>query len=295
LIREGSTVSPSDWKIVVAGHAGFCPGVKRATDIAFRTAEKAKQIVYTIGPLIHNPDVIAELDRAGVKVIDSVDDISQGTVIVRSHGLPPDQIAKAKTKGLTVIDATCPFVRKAQDYAHLLYQEGYLVVIIGDADHPETKAILGHTGPGARVAACVEDLDDLVHQERIGVVFQTTQYYLKCKHILARLLMSSTELKIYNTMCSTSWLRQEEAIKLASEVDLMLVVGGKNSANTKRLAEICREEGVNCYLVENSTQIDPLWFTNGIRKVGITAGASTPEDSIEAVVARLNQLKTKSK
>jgi len=269
--------------------------VKRATDIAFRTACEAQKVVYTIGPLIHNPDVIAELDRAGVKVIDSVDDIDEGTVIVRSHGLPPDQIEKARAKGLTVIDATCPFVRKAQEYAHKLYQEGYLVVIIGDADHPETKSILGHTGPGARVAACTDDLHDLLHQERIGVVFQTTQYYLKCKHILAHLLMSSTELKIYNTMCSTSWLRQEEAIKLASEVDLMLVVGGRNSANTKRLAEICHEAGVNCYLVENAAEIDPQWFVNGIRKVGITAGASTPKDSIEAVVTRLNQLKTKSK
>ena len=278
-------------EIIVAEHAGFCPGVRRAIDIAFRAADEVNGVVYSIGPIIHNPTVIADLDRVGVKAVDSVDEVEKGTVIIRSHGLPPEEIAKARAKGLKVIDATCPFVRKAQEYAHRLYQAGYLVVVIGDPHHPEVKGILGHTGPEARVASSEEDLDDMIHVERIGVVFQTTQYYLKCKRVLARLLMSATELRIFNTMCSTSWQRQEEALKLAERVDLMLVVGGRQSANTQRMAEICREKGVNCYLVEEAKDIDPEWL-RGKASVGVTAGASTPQKSIEEVVARLNQLKT---
>jgi small subunit ribosomal protein S1 len=280
-------------EIIVAEHAGFCPGVRRATDIAFKAGQEETGKVCTIGPLIHNPEVIEELKKAGVAVANSVDEVHEGTVIIRSHGLPPSDIEKARAKGLRIIDATCPFVRKAQEYAHRLYNDGYLLFIIGDPDHPEVKGILGYTGPLARVAKDENDIKDLIHRERIGVVFQTTQYYLNCKHVLARLLMCSTELRIFNTMCSTSYQRQEEALAIAAQVDLLLVVGGKASANTQRLAEICREKGVTCYLVENAEQINPEWFI-GVSKVGVTAGASTPKRTIDAVVQRLNQLKTKS-
>ncbi|MFO7820419.1 MAG: 4-hydroxy-3-methylbut-2-enyl diphosphate reductase, partial [Halanaerobacter sp.] len=277
-------------EILVGDYAGFCFGVDRAMGIAFNAGEAQEGEVYTLGPLIHNPQAVSKLNNVGVKVADDIKDVAEGTIIIRSHGVAPEVITEAKEKDLEVINATCPFVKKAQEKAKHLKEEGYQVLISGDKNHPEVAGILGFTNEQAIVIEDESDFSKIPKTDKIGVIVQTTQSISRLQNLVNHLLPKVKDLKVHNTICTTTSQRQEEAAKLSQEVELMMVLGGYNSANTNRLAEICHEHGVPTHHVEMAEELQADWFTN-IKKVGITAGASTPNWIIKEAVKRMEEIK----
>ncbi|MGM0501906.1 MAG: bifunctional 4-hydroxy-3-methylbut-2-enyl diphosphate reductase/30S ribosomal protein S1 [Bacillota bacterium] len=275
--------------ILLGDYAGFCFGVNRAMELAFETGENQDEKVYTLGPLIHNPQAVQKLNNVGVDLTDSIEDVEEGTIIIRSHGVAPEVIEKAEKKGLKVVNATCPFVKKAQEKAKMLKEEGYKIIISGDQNHPEVIGILGHTDNQAVVVEDESDFSKISNENKIGVITQTTQSFSHLKKLVDYLLPKVKNLKVHNTICTTTNQRQKEAAKLAKKVDLMIVIGGYNSANTNRLAEICRENDVSTHHVETAEELQADWFTN-IKKVGITAGASTPNWIIKEAVKRMEEI-----
>jgi 4-hydroxy-3-methylbut-2-enyl diphosphate reductase len=276
-------------EIIVAQKAGFCFGVKRAIQTAYDTAYETEGEVATLGPLIHNPQVVSRLKEMKVRPVEGLDELRGDTLIIRSHGVPKEVIDDAEGRGLRVINATCPFVKKAQNYASLLQEEGYRVVIVGDKRHPEVRGILAYAVGSALVAEDAEDLDVLGKVARIGVVSQTTTTLERFQRVVGRCLELAGEVKVFNTICDATSIRQREAQEIARKVDVMLVLGGKNSGNTTRLSELCRETGTPTYHTETAAEIDPIWV-RAAGKVGITAGASTPQWIIADVVAFLRRL-----
>ncbi|MBI5043966.1 MAG: 4-hydroxy-3-methylbut-2-enyl diphosphate reductase [Nitrospirae bacterium] len=273
-------------EIIIAKNAGFCFGVKRAIKLAFDTAKDCGKDVYTLGPIIHNPQVVKKLAEEGVSAVESCSKIEKGVVILRSHGVTPDVIKDINKNENRIIDATCPFVKKAQRYATQLKEDGYQIIIVGDEKHPEVKSIIGYAGKGVIVTETGEGISELVRNKKVGIVSQTTQSRANLLKVIDESLKSAREVKILNTICDATSIRQEEAQEIAREVDLMLVVGGRNSANTTRLAAICKEELEKVYHIEVADEIDEEWF-KGVDMVGITAGASTPDWIIEEIVHRL--------
>ncbi|MEK7713185.1 MAG: 4-hydroxy-3-methylbut-2-enyl diphosphate reductase [Deltaproteobacteria bacterium] len=275
-------------EIVLAKSAGFCFGVKRATRMAFQEAESGNPDTYTLGSIIHNPQVVDKLASAGVSVKNDVESINQGTVIIRSHGVTLDEIDRARKKGLRIVDATCPFVKKAQDLTTLLREEGYFVVIVGDEEHPEVKSIISYGGKDVIVVNSPDKLETLPKKKKIGVVAQTTQSFDNLKAIVNECLGKVGELRVFNTICGATAIRQDQSRDIALEVDCMIVVGGYSSANTNRLAEICKSIQPNTHHVEVAAELDSAWFS-GVKRVGVTAGASTPEWIIDDVVKRIKE------
>lgn len=278
-------------KVLLAEKAGFCFGVKRAMSIAEETARtSSSKPVYTFGPLIHNPQAVSYLESIGIHPVDSLDNIEPGKLIVRSHGLPPQLIVSAKEKGFEIIDATCPFVRRAQDLAKTLLGEEYVVAVIGEADHPEVIGIVGHTGGQAIIIESSDDIEQLRGKKKIGIVTQTTQSIEYFKLLVSRILEIGEEIRIFNTICSATKERQESTLRLAARADIMLIIGGKNSANTTHLTQLSRETGKPTYHIESADEINVKWL-EGRRIVGISAGASTPSHVIKEVVDYLGSLK----
>lgn len=272
-------------EIFLADKAGFCFGVKRAINTAFEAAGKGR--VYCLGPLIHNPQEVERLNQAGVSTVENLSSLKPGDfVIIRSHGVPPGVLAQARDKGLNIIDLTCPFVSKAQRDAEALKKEGYQVVVVGEKKHPEVQSILGYAGEDAVVVEKAADTEGLELRSRLGVVAQTTQSYGNFSEIVLKLLRLSKEIKVFNTICSSTKERQDAARTLAGQVDVMLVVGGRNSANTSRLADLCKREGKHTYHIELADEIRREWL-NGASKIGVTAGASTPDWVVEGVIKQL--------
>lgn len=275
-------------KVVVAKHAGVCYGVERALKLAEEAAASGG-VVSTLGPLIHNPQAVAQLKEHGVRVAATLDDASEGILVIRSHGVGPDIIDEAHRRGLDVVDATCPHVSKAHQAAARLAAEGYAVIIVGEADHPEVEGILGYAGEKALVVQSPEELPDVLPGRRIGIVVQTTQSASRLAAIVERILPRVSELRVHNTICSATGQRQRSAEELASTVDVMVVVGGYNSGNTTRLVEICRGSCPDVYHVETSAELDPEWF-EGCETVGVTAGASTPDEQIQGVIRAIEAM-----
>lgn len=269
-------------EIIVARHAGVCYGVRRAFTLATEAAESSES-VKTLGPLIHNPLAVEQLREQGIDVTDAIEDIDSGTVVVRSHGVAPSVIEAAKERGLTVVDATCPHVTAVQEAAGLLASEGYAVFIVGEEDHPEVEGILGWAGEGARVVESAADLPERIGSRKVGVVVQTTQSADRLAEVVTDLLLRAGELRVFNTICAATTLRQQAAADLAADVDAVIVVGGHMSGNTTRLAEISRRTCDRVHHIESAAELDRAWF-DGVERVGITAGASTPEEHIESVV-----------
>jgi (E)-4-hydroxy-3-methyl-but-2-enyl pyrophosphate reductase len=272
-------------EVYLADKAGLCFGVKRAINTAFEAAAKGK--VYCLGPLIHNPQEVERLRQAGVDLVEDFSSLTQGDyLIIRSHGVPPKVLVEIRKKGLNIIDLTCPFVSKAQRDAEALHKEGYQVVIVGEKKHPEVQSIRGYAGDNAVVVETADDVETTQFKNRIGVVAQTTQSYSNFSKIVLKLLRLSKELKVFNTICDSTQERQDAARVLAGKVDVMLVVGGRNSANTSRLVTVCQQEGKPTYHIEVADEIQPQWF-EGVTKVGVTAGASTPDWVVEGVLGKL--------
>lgn len=274
-------------KVVVARHAGICYGVERALKMAAEAATTADRVA-TLGPLIHNPQAVAALQERGVGVASSLDEIEQGTVVIRSHGVDPAVIEQAERKGLAVVDATCPFVRAAHTCAAELAASGYAVVIVGESDHPEVEGILAHAGGEAVIVERAEDLPARLPR-RIGVVVQTTQQLETLREVVEDLLPRTAELRVCNTICSATAKRQTAAAELADEVDVIVVVGGHNSGNTTRLTEICRARNPRTHHVETAAELDSAWFA-GAAAVGVTAGASTPDEQIQGVISAIESI-----
>lgn len=273
----------------ISDYAGFCWGVERALEMTYRAAKEAQGPVNTLGPLIHNPSVIADLKTRGVGVVSDPAEIRGGTVILRSHGVPQETRALLTRSGLTVLDATCPFVTSAQEKAALLHDHGYLVVILGEKDHPEVLGLRSYAGKDSLVVESPRDLPAKLPSKRVGVVVQTTQSQERLAELVADLAPRTRELLVHNTICSATEQRQGAAIAMAAEVDAVVVVGGRESGNTRRLAELCAAVQPRTHHVESAAEIDPTWF-RGLHTVGVAAGASTPPGQIEAVVARLREL-----
>jgi ribosomal protein S1/(E)-4-hydroxy-3-methyl-but-2-enyl pyrophosphate reductase len=274
-------------QVIVGEHSGFCYGVKRAVEIA--EAAGAQGPAFTLGPLVHNPLVVAKLKETGVIPVSDLDEISDGCMIVPSHGLPPDVADEARTRGLKAVHATCPYVRRIQELVAELDRKGYQVFIVGDEGHTEVVGLVGWAGGNARVVKTAEDVASGSVEPKVGVVCQTTQTVEAFRRVLAALALRAKELMAYNTICDATCKRQDAARKLARSVDAVVVVGGRASANTRRLVEICEAEGARVYWVEGPEDLNALDFS-GLERVGLTAGASTPNWVIEEVIERMSAL-----
>lgn len=276
-------------KIIVAKNAGFCFGVKRAMRLVDKARDE-KNLLYTIGPLIHNPQVVERLKKQGINVIYTLDRLKQGRVIVRSHGADLSFFNKADEKGIEIVDATCPFVKNAQNLIRQLSKEGYKIVIIGEKKHPEVKGLVSYANTEVKVIQKSSQVKEVFHWRKMGVISQTTQLWENFKAIVCSLLDCAKEIKIYNTICGATQNRQNEAKKIAQKVDLMLIIGGQNSANTNRLAKVCKEIQKRTYHIETEEDLVYNWFKK-VKRVGISTGTSTPWWIIEKVVKKLRRLK----
>ncbi len=276
--------------VIRAAHAGACYGVKRALSMALAATEDAGAVT-TLGPLIHNPLVVADLERRGARVADSIEEVSTHTVIIRSHGVIPSARAALDERGLAVVDATCPHVARAQRAAAELARAGCRVLVVGEKDHPEVAGLAACVREEGGKVDVVSDPGDVPFglYDPIGVVVQTTQRRENLDRIVEALHDRGLQPQVKNTICSATAQRQRTAAEVAEQVDAMVVIGGRNSSNTTRLAEICTARCSRTFHVETLDELDPTAFF-ACDRVGVTAGASTPEDQIAAVVARLEEL-----
>lgn len=275
--------------IEVARYAGVCYGVERALGMAEKAADEARKPVNTLGPLIHNPLVVNDLESIGVSTASSVSEVEEGTLIIRAHGVVPSVVEDARARGLDVLDATCPYVKKVHNAAERLVREGYQLIVVGESGHPEVEGIMGHAGDDAHVVSVPGDLDAIDLSRKVGVVVQTTQTPGALADVVAELSKRTMDLRVINTICSATQERQDSAVELARRVDAMIVVGGKNSGNTRRLAEICTAACPKTHHIEDASEIEAAWF-DGASHIGVTAGASTPASHIERALVRMRSL-----
>lgn len=276
-------------EIEVARYAGVCYGVERALGMAEKAADEARKPVNTLGPLIHNPLVVNDLESIGVGTVSSVSEVEEGTLIIRAHGVVPSVVEDARTRGLDVLDATCPYVKKVHNAAERLVCEGYQLIVVGESGHPEVEGIMGHAGDDAHVVSVPGDLDAIDLSRKVGVVVQTTQTPGALADVVAELSKRTMDLRVINTICSATQERQDSAAELARRVDAMIVVGGKNSGNTRRLSEICTAACPKTHHIEDASEIEAAWF-DGVSHIGVTAGASTPASHIERALVRMRSL-----
>lgn len=276
-------------EILVAKTAGFCFGVRRAMEMVESALNEEERPLYSLGPLIHNPRVVKELEKEGLQTVESLSQVPDGRVVIRSHGVGPSVYQTARDQKLGVIDATCPFVKNVQQLAVFLHAEGYQVLIVGESAHAEVKGVLDSVAGEALVIESIKTLDTGKLQPKVGIISQTTQDLINFQQITNAVIPYAKEIRIYNTICLATSQRQQEVAELSRKVDLMIVVGGKNSANTSRLTEISRMNDTPTYQLESAAEIDEAWF-QGIGRVGITAGASTPDQQIKEIIQKLTYL-----
>lgn len=279
-------------EIKLAKHSGFCFGVKRALAKTINLLEREDGLAYSIGDLIHNPQVVNELKMKGLRIVKELKGIKGGVIIIRAHGFPPSLIDQAKKRGLKLLDTTCPFVKRAQTILRSLDGKGYKLIVVGDKDHPEVKSLIGFVGNDISVVKRPQDVKrlNLKGVKKVGLLAQTTQSKEDFRAVANELINDgSFELRIFNTICEAVALRQDEARSLAKKCDLMLVVGGKRSANTRTLARICQKEGTKVYHIEGPENLDHNWLKEKKRRVGIISGTSTPQWLIGEVINRLKE------
>ncbi len=278
-------------KVTVAKTAGFCFGVKRAMEQVYEQIREGVKPIYTLGPIIHNDEVVRELERQGVRAVSEKEimELSGGTVIIRSHGVGPEICGRLSRGGMHIVDATCPFVKKIHNIVREQSAAGRRIVIIGDRDHPEVEGIRGWCGEDAITVRSEEDLAILPSDmnEKLCIVSQTTFNYKKFKELVEKISKRGYDIIVLDTICSATEERQREAEHIASQVDAMIVIGGKNSSNTRKLYEICHEKCKNTHFIQTLNDLSPE-SVKSVRSVGITAGASTPNNIIEEVYARMS-------
>ena len=273
-------------KVTLAKSAGFCFGVKRAVEMVYKEAEMGKK-VYTLGPIIHNEQVVQDLEQKGVRVIDTPEELSKAedvTVIIRSHGISADVYHQLEDKKVRIVDATCPFVSKIHRIVEKKYQEGSCIVIVGNANHPEVEGINGWCNGAATVIGSVSEAENYSQEpaRKLCVVAQTTFNYKKFKDIVDIFSKKSYDIDVMNTICNATEERQTEAAAIAGDSDAMIVIGGKHSSNTQKLYEICKNVCPDTHFIQTLDDLDLKQFQS-FRSVGITAGASTPNTIIKEV------------
>ena len=277
-------------KITLAKSAGFCFGVKRAVDTVYEQLEMSaaeRQPIYTFGPIIHNEEVVQDLEEKGVQVINSKEELEalkEGVVVIRSHGVGREIYELLERQGLELVDATCPFVKKIHKIVREQCEAGRRVIIVGNEHHPEVEGIKGW---GNEYTLAVESLEEFEHlalrpDEKLCIVAQTTFNYNKFQDLVEKISKTYYDILVLNTICNATQERQVEARQIASQVDVMIVIGGRNSSNTQKLYEICRRECKHTYYIQTLEDFKPE-ITGTVRSVGITAGASTPNQIIEEV------------
>jgi len=274
-------------KIKLAKSYGFCFGVKRAINIAENSKDAS-----TIGPLIHNNE---EINRLKLNFnVDTLDDISKingvKKAIIRTHGITKNDLNKLSESGTKIIDATCPYVTKPQEICEEMSEQGYEVIIFGDKNHPEVRGVESYARDGAKVVLTIEELKKYQLKQKVAIVSQTTRRVEEFLKIVNYLVTTYKEVRVFNTICNATLDNQDAAKELAKEADIMIVVGGKNSSNTKQLKAIVNEYCKDSFLIENETELKNEWFIN--KKIcGITAGASTPNWIIEKIIANISKIK----
>ncbi|MFA6184154.1 MAG: 4-hydroxy-3-methylbut-2-enyl diphosphate reductase [Parcubacteria group bacterium] len=278
-------------KVIVAKNAGFCFGVKRAVDMVDDLLKEGREI-YVIGELVHNNQVIETLTKKGLKTVENLDDIpNDGTMVIRSHGASIKIINEARSKGIEIIDATCPFVNKARIVANDFYKKDYNILICGDKNHAEIVGINSLTENSAKIVNDINQIKDINFEKSIvGVMSQTTYKLTFLKEVVLALLdRGLKKIVIENTICLDSTTKQTEIKDLAKKVDVMIVVGGKSSSNTNKLAEISLASGAQTYHIEIADELKKDWFV-GANKIGVAAGASTAQFLIDAVVSGIEKM-----
>jgi len=278
-------------EILLARDMGFCWGVRRAIDIMEKAADEKGEII-SLGPIVHNPQVVRELEERGVRTAGDLSDGDSLPVAITAHGVGPDVLEDARSRGNEVIDTTCPIVTRSQRWAKKMAEAGFTVVIFGDPNHREVRGVLAWAGANA---IAIQDGDPLPAElpSRLAVISQTTQSPERFAEFVSRLMREHIgrigELRVINTLCDVTSSQQAAARELAQEVDLVLVVGGRSSANTRHLLDVCKEEGSVAYHVEGPDDLMAEWL-KGCERVGVTAGASTPDSAVEAVVRQVQRL-----
>lgn len=280
-------------KVMKAEHIGFCFGVKRAMNRAKELLEEVPHDrIYMLGEMIHNPQVINDFQEKGIHIVHDISRVpSHAYLITRAHGIIQTEMKLAEQEGIQLIDTTCPYVKKLHKIADLLEKESYQIIIFGDPDHPEMKSLLSYTKNHVTVIQSADELKNhcMVTSGKIGLISQTTKDINEYKQILTAIFNDAEELRVFNTICKATILRQESARKLAQNVDVMIVVGGFNSANTNRLVRISKQTGVKTYHIENETQLQDKWFIRK-KRVGVTSGASTPDYITERVIEAIKRM-----
>jgi len=279
-------------RIIKADSLGFCLGVRRAIEtITVSAAQRGG--IETLGALVHNQQVITRLESQGVSIVDDIDSIRGKAVVISAHGVSPRVVEELERRALEVIDTTCPFVRRAQMAARKLAEAGFFTLVFGDKDHPEVKGILGWAEHGGLAITRADELNEMSSLPlKLGVVSQTTQVPAAFNHfikdVLDLALQRDAEIRIVDTLCHDIRRRQADTLRMAAQCDLVLVIGGRNSANTRHLYELC-STCAETHLVETADEIEPNWLV-GKGCIGVTAGASTDDQTIEQVVNRLENL-----
>ena len=281
-------------KIIKAKDIGFCFGVKRA----IKKAEQALEAIpaneiYMLGEIIHNPQVIKHFKKKGINIVQEIEEVpSQKFLISRAHGIALNEEKYTKSHAITLIDTTCPYVKRLQYIVALLNKEKYQIIVFGDVNHPEIRCLLSYIDNKALVIPSIEELKNIKRDnvsKKVGLLSQTTKDVGKFSSIVKIMVGYTEELRIFNTICKATALRQQVTWELAKKVDLMIVIGGKKSANTGRLVNLSKQAGVETYHIEDEKQLNRIWFKNK-KLVGITSGASTPEWLINNVIKKINDL-----
>jgi 4-hydroxy-3-methylbut-2-enyl diphosphate reductase len=273
-------------EIIIANNSGLCYGVKRALQIAKETLSEKKGRVYTLGDLIHNPQVIRDLEKQGIRSLEDLDDIHQGTVIIRSHGVSPEIYKRIEEKNIKIVDATCPIVKRIQRLVEALAKEEEEIVIVGNKNHPESRGLIGYSQGKGIIVESEGQAKKMPSKKGRAVLVQSTQDMELFQKVVVALIERTEDLKVFNTICQSTQTRQKSTSELASRVDTLFIIGGKNSSNTHKLYQISKRVLPNTHFIENSAQITPEML-KGANKIGLSGGASTPPEAIEEAVVRI--------
>ena len=273
-------------EIIVAKNSGLCYGVKRALNLAKKTRHERNGKVLTLGDLIHNPRVIVDLKKQGIHSIENLNELKKGTIIIRSHGISPEVYESLEEKKMEIVDATCPIVKRIQKLVEILAENKEEIIIVGNKDHPEIKGLIGFSQERGIIVENETHVKHLPHKKKRAVLAQSTQDLYIFGKIVAALIEKTEELRVYNTICHSTQTRQKSTSELASQVDTLFIVGGKNSSNTQKLYQISRRILPKTYFVENAEQITPEMLKRA-KKIGISGGASTPHEAIQEAVEKI--------
>ncbi|MCK4430883.1 MAG: 4-hydroxy-3-methylbut-2-enyl diphosphate reductase [Candidatus Aminicenantes bacterium] len=273
-------------EIIIANNSGLCYGVKRALRIAKETINKENEKVFTLGDLIHNPQVIADLEKRGISSIENLNDIKEGTVIIRSHGVSPDIYMMLAKKNIEIVDATCPIVKKIQKLVEDLAEAEDEIIIVGNKEHPEIKGLIGYSKGKGIIIENEQQAKSFPPKKERAILAQSTQDLYLFEKVVAVLIERTEELKVYNTICQFTQTRQKSTSDLAFHVDTLFIIGGKNSSNTRKLCQISKRILPNTHFIETAAQITPEMLKRA-KKIGLSGGASTPPEAIQEAVDKI--------